>query len=195
MAWQVREIKRSHLYGMLGTAVLLSSGCSSGKPGYDYAIPPQICGIGVDRSALKPIIPPGKEGKAIEVGANDSEHQTCWVVIDKKRELGISILRDNGVDNSAEYWEQEFKNFRRISLNGVATSAGVADDGAAAMMKCQPKPGQPQEEMPNFPYTHLRLKIEVGDGAKNPEDVTDRRAGMERFMRSYIPELTKAWCR
>ncbi|MEV1051778.1 hypothetical protein [Streptomyces sp. NPDC049887] len=117
------------------------------------------------------------------------------MVIDKKRELGISILRDNGVDNSAEYWEQEFKNFRRISLNGVATSAGVADDGAAAMMKCQPKPGQPQEEMPNFPYTHLRLKIEVGDGAKNPEDVTDRRAGMERFMRSYIPELTKAWCR
>ena len=49
--------------------------------------------------------------------------------------------------------------------------------------------------MPNFPYTHLVLKIHVGDGVKKPENVTDRRTDIEGFMRSYVPGVTKAWCR
>ncbi|MFE3644619.1 hypothetical protein [Streptomyces sp. NPDC059169] len=180
---------------MLGATVLLASGCSNEKPGYDYAMPPQVCGIEVDMTALKQILPPGKEGKTTEVGTSNFDHSTCWVVVDKKRELGVSILRDNGVDDSAKYWEKEFENFKRVSLGGVVTSAGVGNNGAAASMKCRPKPGQPQEEMPNFPYTRLRLKIEIKDGAQKFEDVTKRRAAIDGFMQSYIPRLTKAWCR
>lgn len=188
-------MKHSHLYGILGAAVLLASGCSSGKLGYDYAIPSKICGIGVDKSAVKPLLPPGKEGKATDVGANDWKHHTCRVVVDKKRALNVSIARNSGVDDVAKYGETEYENFRRVSPNGVVTSAGVGDDGAKAWMKCQPKPGQPQAEMPNFPYTHLVLKIHVGDGVKKPENVTDRRTDIEGFMRSYVPGVTKAWCR
>ncbi|MYR42390.1 hypothetical protein [Streptomyces sp. SID5910] len=180
-------MKRSHLCGVLAIAALLASGCSSDKPGYDYSIPSRMCGVDVDKSAVKPLLPPGKEGKATEVGANDWKHHTCWVVVDKKRELAVSVARDSAVDDASKYGEEEYKNFRKTSLNEPVTSAGIGDDGAVAWMKCRPKPGQPQEEMPDFPYTHLVLKIHTAAEI-------DHRADLERFLRSYIPNLTEAWC-
>ncbi|MEU3661015.1 hypothetical protein AB0E77_14865 [Streptomyces sp. NPDC032940] len=187
-------MKRIHLCGILVTAALLASGCSSGKPGYGYAIPSQMCGVGVDQSALKSLLPPGEEG-AVTEGAHDWERHTCRVVVEKKTELAMTVARDVAVDDAAKSGEEEFRNFRKISLERPVTSAGVGDGGAVAWMTCRPRPGQPQEEMPDFPFTHLVLKIHTAAAVKDSDKAADHRADLERFLRSYIPDLTEAWCR
>ncbi|MGW4053619.1 hypothetical protein ACWENA_22580 [Streptomyces sp. NPDC004779] len=180
---------------MLATAVLLTSGCTSGEPGYDYAIPSQVCGVQVEPFALKQILPPGKEARVSGGETNDFEHLICRVVVDKKPGLAMSILRGSGTEDLFPYWHKEIEGLRRVSLGGPVTSAGVGDDGAAALIDCLPKPGQPQEEMPGSQYTRIRLIVEVGRGDEKPDSETDLRTSTEQFMRTYIPGLTSAWCR
>ncbi|MFD8448341.1 hypothetical protein [Streptomyces coelicoflavus] len=156
----------------------------------------RLCGIGVDQSALKGILPPGKEGRAVEVGANDWKFLKCQVVVDKKLALNLRMSRDVAADDAAKFGKKEFgENFRTISLSALVTSAGVGDDGGLAWMKCQPKAGQPQEEAPDRPFTHLVVKAHTPAGSKDPDEAADRRANMERFLRSYVPDLTEAWCK
>ncbi|WP_143662367.1 hypothetical protein [Streptomyces sp. Amel2xC10] len=181
---------------MLGAAILLASGCS--KPGYDYAIPTKLCGIKVDESTLKPILPHGKEGRAVDPGTNDFYFHNCSIIVDKKRALNVSIMRDTegrDIDDFLPYWKKEFKNLKTVSSSGDTERAGVGDNGAAAKIKCRPKPGHLQKGAADIRHTHLMLRIHLGDGADNPEETADRRAAMERFMRSYIPGLTEAWCK
>ncbi|MEU3283163.1 hypothetical protein [Streptomyces antibioticus] len=186
-------MKKNRLYGMLGAALFLTFGCS--KQGYDYAIPPKICGIGVDESALKPILPTGKEGKTTDSGSQDFEHRICRVIVDKDRALSLSILRDWGGVDAFDDWKKEFDNLRRVAPKEDVANAAVADDGAVATLKCLPKPDQPEKGLAGIPYTHLSFKFFVGDKVKSPNDVADRRANIERFMWSYIPDLTETWCR
>ncbi|WP_405697984.1 hypothetical protein OHA99_25345 [Streptomyces coelicoflavus] len=188
-------MKRSHLCGILVTGALLASGCSGGEPGYDYAIPSRLCGVGVDQSDLKRILPPGDEGRAVESGVNDWKFHKCQVVVEEKLALNVRISRDVMADDAAKFGIKEFgENFRKISLSGPVTSAGVGDDGGLAWMKCQPKPGQPQNEAPDRPFTHLVLKIHTPAASADSAQTADHLSDMERFLRSYVPNLTEAWC-
>ncbi|MFD8448342.1 hypothetical protein [Streptomyces coelicoflavus] len=129
------------------------------------------------------------------MGANDWDTYKCQVVVEKKLALSMWVARDVTADDAAKFGIEEFgENFSKISLSGPMTSAGVGDDGGLAWMKCQPKPGQPQELGPDRPFTHLVLKVHTAAGSKDPDEAADRRANMERFLRSYVPDLTEAWC-
>ncbi|MFF0487001.1 hypothetical protein [Streptomyces sp. NPDC004435] len=186
---------RRIFHGTLLAASLLASGCSDGEPGYDYAIPSQVCGVEVDPSSLKNVLPPGKEARVSGDEAVDFEHLICRVVVDKKPGLAISVLRGGGTEDLFPYWQKEIEGLGRVSPGGPVTSAGVGDNGAAALIDCLPKPGQPQEEIPGFPYTRLRLIVEVGRGEEKPDSTTDLRTSTEQFMRTYVPGLTATWCK
>ncbi|MFF0487002.1 hypothetical protein [Streptomyces sp. NPDC004435] len=188
-------MKRGQFWGLLTATALFTAGCSSDEPGYDYAIPSQVCGVGVDQSALKEVLPTGKKAGAADGGTNDFRHHTCTVIIDGKSVLSVSILRDIGAGDAFGYWQKEFDNLTRTSLGGAAVLAGVGDDGAAAALECHPRTSQPQKDMSGVPYTHVRLKIKVDRETGNSGKATGLRKGMETFVRSYIPELTRTWCR
>ncbi len=131
----------------------------------------------------------------VEVGEKSGEHRSCRLVVDKKIGLAVSIARDSEVDDVMEFGVDEYVDFRKVSLGGAVTSAGVGDDGAAAWMKCRPKDGQPQSEMYGYPYNHLVLKVHVGgaEGAGGDE-VQERRVDLENFMRSYVSGVRDIWC-
>lgn len=181
-----------------GLLVLLLAGCSGGQARYDYAIPDGICGVGVSVSRIKPLLPPGKEvreisSKPVRVGASKS----CSLVVDKKEDLTVSFSRQTGELDIAYEAEGKYIDLKRVSLGGVVNSAAVADDGAVAWMACSPKPNQPQYEMPEAKqgrYSHLVLEVHAGDGVKEPENIEEWRAHIEKFLRAYVPELVKVWC-
>ncbi|MFJ6810049.1 hypothetical protein ACIQRK_29215 [Streptomyces anulatus] len=130
----------------------------------------------------------------VEVGEKPGEHRSCRLVVDKKIGLVVSIARDSGVDDIAEFGADTYRGFRKVSLGGAVTSAGVGGDGAAAWMKCRPKEGQPQSEMDGYPYNYVILKVNVGGGGTGGDEVQERRIDLEKFMRSYVSGVQDIWC-
>lgn len=130
----------------------------------------------------------------VEVGEKPGEHRSCRLVVDKKIGLTVSIARDSEVDDIAEFGADAYRDFRKVSLGGAVTSAGVGDDGAAAWMKCRPKEGQPQSEMDGYPYNYVILKVNVGGGGTGGDEVQERRIDLEKFMRSYVSGVRDIWC-
>ncbi|WP_180685398.1 hypothetical protein [Streptomyces gossypiisoli] len=44
-------------------------------------------------------------------------------------------------------------------------------------------------------YSALVLEFTVGDPSKEPEKAREQRQDIGGFLRAYVPELTKVWCR
>ncbi|MFE0038105.1 hypothetical protein [Streptomyces sp. NPDC059015] len=181
-------------------AALLLAGCADENPEYDYAIPGKICGVSVAPSDVKPLLPPGE---SVRVDSSESlsrpgESRSCGVIVDKRPDLAVSVSRQRGELDIAEKAGDKYINLERIpSLGEGVTSAAVGNDGAVAWMECTPKPGQRQYEFPESKegkYGYLALEIHAGDGIKEPGNMEEWRAHIERFLRGYVPELTKVWC-
>src|SRR5690606_25748825 len=121
----------------------------------------------------------------------------CRVIVDDAVALKLRILRDTGYSaESEEAAYDDHKNYRPISLSGgvEVVSAGVADDGGEVWLECRPLPGHPQEVVPSQPYTHLvRITHRLSEG-EGKDALARRHAGVEAFMRAYLPGLRKAWC-
>lgn len=185
------------LLGALGAVALLVTACSGDKPGQDYSLPRQMCGIRTDAADLKPLLPEGKSARYWQNRTTDYRYHLCRVIVDDTAALKLQILRDTGF--SAETEEAAYndhKNYRPISLSGgvEVVSAGVADDGGEVWLECKPLPGHPQELMAERPYTHLVLSIHLLSEAEGKDALARRHSGVEAFMRSYLPGLRKAWC-
>src|SRR5690606_13218383 len=116
------------LLGALGAVALLVTACSGDKPGHDYSLPRQMCGIRTDASDLKPLLPEGKSARYSENRTNDYRYHLCRVIVDDEAALKLQILRDVGYSaETEEAAHADHKNYRRISLDGdvEVTSAGV----------------------------------------------------------------------
>ncbi|MET9919845.1 hypothetical protein ABZZ04_22540 [Streptomyces sp. NPDC006435] len=177
-------------------AALLLTGCSGENSEYGYAIPGKICDVSVASSDVKPLLPPGRAIKESLRGTPD-ESLSCGLIVDERVDLSISFSRQSGELDIAEEAADDYVNLKRITLGGNVTSAAVGDDGAVAWAKCVPKPGQRQYESPESEqgrYGHLVLEIHAGDDIKEPDNLEEWRAHIEKFLRSYVPELVKVWC-
>ncbi|MFI8369117.1 hypothetical protein [Streptomyces sp. NPDC085466] len=182
-----------------GLTMLLLTGCSIGKEEstYQYSVPERICDVTVTTPDIKPLLPPGKTIKESSMG-RPGEGRSCGVIVDERVDLKVSYSRQTGELDIAREADDKYIGLERIALGGTLTSAAVGDDGAVAWMTCDPKPGQPQYEMPESKlgkYTHLVLEIRAEDWTKNPENIGEWRANTERFLRAYLAPLTEAWCR
>ncbi|WMX45926.1 hypothetical protein RGF97_15185 [Streptomyces roseicoloratus] len=188
-------MRRKYLYLTLGISTILLSACSSNKPEYEYAIPSKVCDVRVGKDEMKSLL---RAGESVEVLGDKAEgsdgRRICRVVVDKKAALHVSISRDVAEEDVARVTDDGWTDFRKFSPGGDVTSAGVASDGGIAWMKCQPKAGQPKSEIAGRPYTHLVLRVNI-DGDTMELNGEERRADLEDFMRSYIPELVEVWCR
>lgn len=185
------------LLGALGAVTLLVTACSGDKPAHDYSLPRQMCGIETDASDLRPLLPEGKSARYAQNRTTDYSYHLCQVIVDDAVALKLRILRDTGYSaESEEAAYNDHKNYRPISLRGgvEVVSAGVADDGGEVWLECRPLPGHPQEVVPNQPYTHLVLSIQLLSEVEGKDALARRHAGVEAFMRSYLPGLRKTWC-
>ncbi|WP_327379945.1 MULTISPECIES: hypothetical protein [unclassified Streptomyces] len=186
---------RKHIFVALGASAVLLSACSGGEQGYGYAVPSKVCDVRVDDGEIKPILP---AGESIELRGQEAEgsdgRRTCVVTVDGKAALRVSISRDIAEEDVVQVRNDEWADFRRFSPGGDVTSAGVASNGGIAWMKCQPKTDQPKSDITGRPYTHLVLRVYIDSVAVGSENA-ERRADLEGFMRSYIPELANVRCR
>ncbi|MEU3947201.1 hypothetical protein [Streptomyces sp. NPDC029526] len=185
------------LLSVLGAAALLVTACSGDEPGRDYSLPRQMCGIRTDTSDLRPLLPDGKSARYAQNQTTDYSYHLCRMIVDDEVALKLRILRDTGFSAEAEEAAyNDLKNYRPISMTGSVevTSAGVADDGGKVWLPCRPLPGHPQEAVPDQPYTHLVLSIQLLSDVEGKDALARRHADIESFMRSYLPGLRKTWC-
>ncbi|MEV7911081.1 hypothetical protein [Streptomyces griseus] len=184
------------VFGAASTLLLL--GCSGKQTEYDYSIPEKVCGIDVQPSNMKPLLPPGKEVKESfrEIGQRSGEHVNCGVVVDKGVDLSVSFSRQTGELDIAREAADKYTDLQRISLGRGVSSAAVGDDGAVAWMACLPQPQQPRYEMPESrsgKYDHVALEIRTGK-VEGSGKIEERRTHIENFLRAYAPGVAEAWC-
>ncbi|MCP9986224.1 MULTISPECIES: hypothetical protein [Streptomyces] len=170
-----------------GFLALSLSGCLSTE-NQDYAIPDPFCQAkGVEASAVKPLLPAGKDLHLYirDLTSEPDNSQVCVVLIDKKRSMRINTLRNEANIDALHYAVEgahPFENPQPVKIPGVASTA-VGEDGALLSMQCaSPKDG----------YLVVTLRLDTTN--KPTKGPVERRESIENFLKSYIPNLIKSKC-
>ncbi|MFJ9667364.1 hypothetical protein ACIRPP_22590 [Streptomyces sp. NPDC101219] len=155
-------------FGLLLTATV---GCSSSQR---YEIPTTICGREIDRSALQPLLPSGKNFEA-RPQISDDDQSSCLVLVDKSRRFLISEIRDQN-----RFDAMKFARENRSSQNPKRSEVG--DDTVTSdrwLMSINACTGHGRGD-----YYILDLDI-LDEGQSKPKE-------LERFAQSYLPDAMKA---
>ncbi|MFJ7130759.1 hypothetical protein [Streptomyces sp. NPDC098101] len=91
---------------------MLTVSCSS--PAREYAVPAELCGVGVPASVLEPVLPPGKEISAHPTDPEGTGIARCRLHVDGKSVFSASVER----------WE---KDASARDVAGPAQSVGPGD--------------------------------------------------------------------
>ncbi|WP_432126641.1 hypothetical protein [Streptomyces sp. bgisy082] len=96
----------------MGALLVLTASCSS--PAREYAVPVELCGVGVPASVLEPVLPPGKEISAHPTDPEGTGIARCRLHVDGKSVFSASVER----------WE---KDASARDVIGPAQSVGPGD--------------------------------------------------------------------
>ncbi|MFI9117806.1 hypothetical protein ACIGW0_00095 [Streptomyces bikiniensis] len=111
-----------HLVRLLGAGVgagaVLALTVSCASPAREYAVPTDLCGVGVPASVLEPVLPPGKEISAHPTDPEGTGIARCRLHVDGESVFSASIER----------WE-EGTSARDVA--GPAQSVGPGDTQSA----------------------------------------------------------------
>ncbi|MFM9371538.1 hypothetical protein [Streptomyces sp. Da 82-17] len=173
-------------------------GCSGKAEGWNYAIPKKICGVNMQESVVKPLLPPGDtldEQIRAAIGEDQDVSERCLLKVDKGKSgdgkyLWINLDRETQkVDAVAEAHRLRYGNSESVHLAGSVTSAAVGDTGALVAMRCKPKTAK------SAPYAYLMAEVRMGDYADKPKDPEARHDHLQAFLRDYIPATEAARCK
>ncbi|MFC7303196.1 hypothetical protein ACFQVC_03060 [Streptomyces monticola] len=163
-------------------AMLGAAGCAEPP---NYATPTKVCGTKVDPELISPLLPPGKEFED-QVAASDSRGESCKLMVTLNGDSGgtqVMHIRRDVVPGDVDPFEVNknallgYGNPRRVN---VGDDARIADKGALATLAC---PGKGQGR---------KFVLEIHLSKETPKDVAERRAALERFVRSHLPDAQKA---
>ncbi|PAZ14874.1 hypothetical protein CLM62_16785 [Streptomyces sp. SA15] len=149
-------------------SLLALSGCSGEDK--SYSTPSSICGVSVDKDALKGLLPAGNK-LTVKASANHEKPETrfCNVIVD-----GDIELSSEGAWRKAGYTAKDAAE-DALAFNYRATGGGryaVWDDGAATVFDCRNSAQDAARFSVEFHVVHPQGKIEgkverfIGDYAE-----------------------------
>ena len=164
----------------LAAALLLTTaaGCAQQQ---EYTLPGDICGVEVDATLLKPLLPPG-ESLTQHTTLDGTELTGCAMEVDRKRELTFQASLVTADVNPLEVKRRELQRAGNPQKAAVGTDARIADGAAMAYSAC------------TFGGKPHRYVVEVW-ADRSPSDVSARRTALTRFITAYLPAAQqKAGC-
>ncbi|WP_432013255.1 hypothetical protein [Streptomyces cucumeris] len=161
-------------------AALAVTAVACDDDGRGYAVPEKVCDTKVDPDLLAPLLPDGEEIHQRDV---PREHgATCDVSVQGGDGGGVYIKRDavpEG-DDPLKVREDTLIRYGNPKRVDIGDDARLADQGALITTSCAPK------------GKDTTFALEVHLSSPTPEDVSERRKALERFLRSYLPTAAKA---
>ncbi|MEU8827003.1 hypothetical protein [Streptomyces sp. NPDC048636] len=175
-------MKRSSLLVLSGVLLVGAVGC--GGESRDYTVPKKVCGTEVDPDLLAPLLPAGEKLKTRSITSDIGQECVISVVPDGKSGYvpALSIKRDSVTKghDPLKVKEDALIRYGNPKKVDIGDDARLADRGALVATSCPPKGKD----------TTLALEVHLSSPA--PEDVSERRKALERFLRAYLPTAVEA---
>src|SRR5690606_10538634 len=159
---------------LTSTLILLLTTTAACNSSSGYEIPKTLCGREIDRSALQPLLPSGKNVEARPQISDDGQ-SSCLVLVDKSRTFLISEIRGQN-----RFDVMKFARENRSSQNPKKSEVG--DDTVTSdrwLMSINACTGHGRGD-----YYILDLDI-LDEGQSKAKE-------LERFAQSYLPDAMKA---
>ncbi|WP_335941307.1 hypothetical protein [Streptomyces sp. PTD5-9] len=179
----------SHRTGFIASlcAILVAvSACGGGSGGRDYAVPDRLCGIDVDKAALAPLLPGGKELVERDSGSVPGRLR-CALTVDGRPSLSVlGDVLDADADPFAEAdWYLRLGKGAGGKDGARYRGDRVLDRFALSVTQCAG--GQSARKG--------AVLVELAENDPVPENVADRRKALKEFLDGYVPAaLEKQEC-
>ena len=160
-------------------------GCSGAR---EYAVPDKICGVSSDPGFFAPLLPSGEEFKQqkSDLGAGSWR---CRVFVDNSLAL---YVRGDVVSEDTDPIRVSDRSLRRMGhpeKADIGDDARIADQGALAVAAC---PGGKQAGESGKAEEKRKFALEIALQHETPEDTSERRQALSRFLDAYLPRALTA---
>ncbi|MGW7294863.1 hypothetical protein ACWGIB_21040 [Streptomyces xiamenensis] len=156
---------------MLLTSSALLFGCSGGAPEQNYTVPDNACGISVDQSVFKDLLPPGEEYSEDMDESIEGMHQ-CTLIVDSEATAYFDIYMLSQLE-SPRRPDKATTFLKEVDIEGESL---VWEKGAGISFRCS------ADEDNIYAYPRISIRFSHAPIA----DEEERRDAIEAFARSYV---------
>ncbi|MEV8118693.1 hypothetical protein AB0O69_27930 [Streptomyces xiamenensis] len=168
---KINRLVGAAVFLLTGSALL--AGCSNDSKSYDYAIPDDLCGVHVNSTLSKSLLPPGGE-YAMETDDSMEGRLLCSINIDSKRTAHFSIyMLETLSAPPGPAFSDWGELLETVDIEGEAL---LWERGAGVSFRCLAD----DESL----YAYPKISIDFFDTPIDDDE--ERKDAIEAFARSYV---------
>ncbi|MCX5399376.1 hypothetical protein [Streptomyces sp. NBC_00102] len=166
--------------GLVACLALSLAACGGGR---EYAVPKEVCGVGLSEKALDPFLVDGEKFRTVGGSLVDTGKGTwgrCQIEVDDWLVVDLTVEKNEKLYDPMDDLESfRFENREKIPALPFEGLGAVGDRNAMVSTGCS---------SPNAEF----LSVQMNLSRQVEGDVTRRRKDLEAFAADFVPRVKKA---